>query len=310
MRIGVFGSGGVGGYFGGRLALAGEDVNFIARGAHLRAMTEHGLKVDSLAGDFQIETIKASSDPGAIGPVDLVLLAVKAWQVPEAAKAMRPMVGPATTVLPLENGVDAPAQLAAELGPDAVIGGLCKIVSFVVGPGHIRHAGFEPSIVFGELDNRRSERIERIHQVFQQAGLDATIPDDIQVAMWQKFLFIAAYSGVGALRRTPVGTLRSNPEDRSLIETAMAEIYALAHARGIELPATTIEIALAGLDRLPADATSSMQRDIMEGKPSELAAQTGAVIRMARESHIPAPTNEFIYEALQPLEAKARAAAG
>lgn len=299
MRIAVFGAGGVGGYFGGRLALAGEDVTFIARGEHLRAMNETGLKVDSIDGDFVINPVKATSNPAEVGTVDLIVVAVKAWQVPEAAKAMKPMVDRVTTVLPLENGVEAPTELAAELDQPAVIGGLCKIVSFVAGPGHIRHAGFEPSIMFGELDNRRTDRIEKILHVFSSAGLNASIPDDINVALWQKFLFIAAYSGVGALRRTPVGALRTNPEARSQIMEAMGEIYTLAHARGINLPVDVVQKSMVSVDGLPEDATSSMQRDIMEGKPSELESQTGAVVRMAHESGVAVPTNEFIYQSLK-----------
>jgi 2-dehydropantoate 2-reductase len=304
MRIAVFGAGGVGGYFGGRLALAGEDVTFIARGDHLRAMNETGLKVDSIDGDFVINPVKATSNPAEVGTVDLIVVAVKAWQVPEAAKAMKPMVDRVTTVLPLENGVEAPTELAAELGQKAVIGGLCKIVSFVAGPGHIRHAGFEPSIMFGELDNRRTDRIVKILQVFSSAGLNASIPDDINVALWQKFLFIAAYSGVGALRRTPVGALRTNPEARSEIMEAMREIYTLAYARGINLPVDVVQKSMVSVDGLPEDATSSMQRDIMAGKPSELESQTGAVVRMAHESGVAVPTNEFIYQSLKAVSAK------
>jgi 2-dehydropantoate 2-reductase len=304
MRMGVFGAGGVGGYFGGRLALAGQDVTFIARGEHLRAMKETGLQIDSLDGDFRIHPINATSDPAEAGPMDLIVVAVKAWQVTEAAKAMKPMVGPATTVMPFENGVDASAQLAAELGQESAIGGLCKIVSFVVEPGHIRHAGFAPSIMLGELDNRRSDRIEKILQAFTTAGLDATIPEDINVALWQKFLFIAAYSGVGALRRTPVGVLRRNSEDRALLLQAMEEINTLARARGINLPEDTIQKSMASIDGLPEDATSSMQRDIMDGKPSELEAQTGAIVRMALESGVDVPTNEFIYQALSEVVAR------
>ena len=306
MRIAVFGSGGVGGYFGGRLALAGEDVTFIARGEHLRALRITGLKVDSVGGDFLIHPVKTTSEPVEVTPVDLVILGVKAWQVPEAARAIRSMVGPATTVLPLQNGVDAASQLAAELGHQPVIGGLCKIVSFVVEPGHIRHAGFEPFVTFGELDNRRTERLERIHEVFSNAGVNAGIATDIQVSLWTKFLFIAAFSGIGALRRNPAGALRSNPETRRLILQAMEEIYALAHARGIALPENSIEKAIASVDSLPDDATSSMQRDIAAGKPSELEAQNGAVVRMARESGLETPMNKFIYETLKPLEMKAR----
>src|SRR6266567_3274203 len=193
MRIAVFGSGGVGGYFTGRLALAGEDVTFLARGEHLQALRNTGLNVDSMDGNFLIHPAKATAEPREVGPVELVILGVKAWQVPEAARAMKPMVGPATTVLPLQNGVDATSQLTTELGHEPVIGGLCKIVSFVVGPGHIRHAGFEPSVVLGELDNRRTDRVEKIHAAFTHAGVKAAIAPDIHVALWTKFLFIAAF---------------------------------------------------------------------------------------------------------------------
>ncbi|HLE62047.1 MAG TPA: 2-dehydropantoate 2-reductase [Pyrinomonadaceae bacterium] len=306
MRIAVLGSGGVGGYFGGRLALAGEHVTFIARGEHLKVLRTTGLKVDSIDGNFLIHPAKATAEPREVGPVDLVVLGVKAWQVPEAARAMKPMVGPETTVLPLQNGVDAALQLAAELGHEPVIGGLCKIVSCLVEPGHIRHAGFEPSVMFGELDNRRTDRIENIHAAFTHAGVKAAIASDIQVALWTKLLFIAAFSGVGALRRTPAGALRSDPETRSLLLQAMEEIYALAHARGIALPEDSVEKAIASVDSLPADGTSSMQRDIAAGKPSELEAQNGAVVRMARESGVEVPTHEFIYGKLALLEMKAR----
>src|SRR5215471_12488735 len=155
MRIAIFGTGGVGGYFGGRLAQAGEDVTFIARGDHLRAIQANGLKVESLQGDFVVNPAKAPNDVSAVGAVDLVILGVKAWQVTEAARSMKPLIGTNTTVLPMQNGVDAVPQLTAELGTDRVVGGVCKIVSFVVGPGHIRHAGFTPSLVIGEIDNRR-----------------------------------------------------------------------------------------------------------------------------------------------------------
>ncbi len=179
-------------------------------------------------------------------------------------------------------------------------------MSFVVEPGHIRHAGFEPSVTIGELDNRRTGRIEEILQAFTKAGVNAAIASDIQIALWTKFLFIAAFSGVGALKRKPAGALRRDPETRRLILQAMEEIYDLAHARGIALPKKSVERAIASVDSLPDEATSSMQRDIAAGKPSELEAQNGAVVRMARESHVAAPTHEFIYEALKPLEMKAR----
>ncbi len=298
MRVAVFGTGGVGGYFGGRLAQAGEDVTFIARGEHLRAIRANGLKVDSTSGDFVIYPAKATDDVNEVGAVDLVVLGVKAWQVPEAAQAMKPLVGPNTTVLPLQNGVDAVPQLVDELGPDKVIGGLCRIVSFVVEPGHIRHAGFTPSIIIGEIDNRRTARIETIAQAFKRAGLDISIATDIQVALWTKFLFIASFSGVGAVANAPAGVIRSDPKWRSQILSAMEEIYALAHARGVKLPPDSVATVMASVDALPEDATSSMQRDIAAGKPSELESQNGAVVRMARESGVDAPTHTLIYQRL------------
>jgi len=298
MQIVIFGTGGVGGYFGGRLAQAGEDVTFVARGEHLRAIKANGLKVDSTSGDFTINPAKATDDVKDVADAELVVLGVKAWQVPDAARAIKPIVGTNTTVLPLQNGVDAVQQLVDELGGDNVVGGLCKIVSFVVGPGHIRHAGFTPSIVIGERDNRRTDRIVTIAETFNRAGLETTIATDIQVALWMKFLFIASFSGVGAVADAPAGVIRSNPKWRAQVISAMAEIYALAHARGVKLPADAITTVMAAVDGLPADATSSMQRDIAAGKPSELESQNGAVVRMAHESGVDVPTHEHIYETL------------
>lgn len=302
MRIVVFGTGGVGGYFGGRLAQIGEDVTFIARGEHLHAIKASGLRVESRSGEFVVFPAQATDDVSEIGEVDLVIVGVKAWQVPEAARTIKPLVGPRTTVLPLQNGVDAVSQLVRELGADKVIGGLCRIFSFVVAPGHIRHAGFTPSIIIGELDNRRTERIARVEQVFKRTGLQISIADDIQVALWTKFLFIASFSGVGAVANAPAGALRADPKWRAQMRNAMEEIYALAHARGIKLPANSIDTVMGAVDGLPEDATSSMQRDIAAGKPSELESQNGAVVRMARETGVEVPTHEFIYESLRQLE--------
>jgi len=302
MRITVFGTGGVGGYFGGRLARAGEDVTFIARGEHLRAIRTTGLRVDSRDSDFVIYPAKATDDVSEVGETDLVILGVKAWQAPEAARAIKPIVGANTTVLPLQNGVEAVPQLVDELGRDNVVGGLCRIVSFVVEPGHIRHAGFTPSIIIGELDNQRTDRIVNIEQVFKRAGLEITIAADIQVALWMKFLFIASFSGVGAMANAPAGVIRSDPNWRTQILKAMEEIYTLAHARGINLPPDSIDTVMRAVDALPEDATSSMQRDIAAGKPSELEAQNGAVVRMAHEIGVDVPTHTLIYETLKPLE--------
>lgn len=307
MRIVVFGTGGVGGYFGGRLAEAGEDVTFIARGEHLNAIQRHGLRVDSPRGDFLIHPAHTTDDPAQVSIVDVVLVGVKAWQVPEAAAAIRPLVGPESIVVPLQNGVEAPDQLAAILGREHVLGGLCKIISFIAGPGHIRHAGADPTVAFGELDGRRSQRAERLLAAFERAkGLMAEIPDNIHVAMWEKFLLIASFSGVGAVTRAPMGVLRRLPQTRAMLEEVMQEILAVAQARGVVLGEAAIDRSLAFFDSLPENATASMQRDIMEVVPSELESQNGAVVRLGEAAGVPTPLNRFIYHSLLPQELKAR----
>lgn len=306
MRIAVFGTGGVGGYFGGRLARTGEDVHFIARGEHLRAIQTDGLRVDSILGDFIVEPAKVSDDPSQVGEVDVVILGVKAWDVPNAAQAMRPMVGNQTFVVPLENGVDAPEQLASVLGKEHIMGGLCQISAFIAGPGHIRHVGIEPFVAFGELDGRPSQRAEGLLQVLEAAGVKAAIPPDIQISMWEKFLFIATVSGLGAVTRAPADIYRSLPETRQMLIAAFEEIVALARARGVMLPEDTVEKRLAFVDNLPDGLLASMQRDILEGKPSELSSQNGAVVRMGAELGVPTPVHSFIYNCLLPQELRAR----
>lgn len=307
MRIAVFGAGAVGGYFGGRLAQAGEEVIFIARGAHLGALQNQGLRVDSIKGDFLIGAAQATDDPAQVGVIDAILVSVKAWQVLEAAEAMRSMVGPDTFVVPLQNGVEAPAQLAAVLGAKHVLGGLCRIISFIAGPGYIRHVGADPYVAFGELDNRSSQRVERLRQAFARAtGLTVEIPSDIQAAMWGKFLFIAALSGIGAVTRAPVGVLRSVPQTRALLIQAMEEIFDVARARDIALPDDIVDKTMAFVDSLAPHGTASMQRDIMEGRPSELESQNGAVVRLGREVDVATPVHSFIYQSLLPLELRAR----
>lgn len=306
MRIAVFGTGGAGGYFGGRLAQAGEDVTFIARGRHLQSIREHGLRVDSIKGDVVIHPAQATDTPAQVGVVDVVLLGVKAWQVPEAAKAMGTLIGPETFVVPLQNGVEAPSQLAEVLSPQHVLGGLAKIISFKVGPGQIRHAGAEPYVAFGELDGRSSARAERLRQAFEGAGVSVEIPPDIHVALWDKFLFVVSWGGVGAVTRAPIGMLRSVPETRRMLEQAMDETLAVARARKIDLPEDTIGKAIAFMDTLPPGGTTSLQRDIAEGNPSELESWNGAVVGLGKEVGVATPLNAVIYHSLLPLELHAR----
>jgi 2-dehydropantoate 2-reductase len=306
MRVAVFGTGAVGGYFGGRLAEAGEEVVFLARGEHLQALRDRGLRVESIKGDFLLQPVQATDDPAQVGTVDVVLVGVKAWQVAEAAQAMQPLIGSETFVVPLQNGVEAPGQLAAALGAEHVLGGLCKIISSRVGPGHIHHTGIEPYVAFGELDNRPSERAERLRQAFERAAVVTEIPSDIHVAMWEKFLFIVSFSGVGAVTRAPVGVLRSLPETRAMLEGAMEEVLAVAQAQGIALPQEAVPRTMAFIDGLPPGGTTSMQRDIMAGRPSELEAQNGAVVRLGREAGVATPLHAFIYASLLPLEQRAQ----
>jgi 2-dehydropantoate 2-reductase len=209
-------------------------------------------------------------------------------------------------VIYLGNGVEAPEQLGAALGAEHILGGLCRISAFIAGPGYIRHVGIEPFVVFGELDGRRSPRVERLRLAFERAGVNVSVPEDIQVAIWEKFVFISAISGVGAVARAPAGVIRSVPETRRMLEGAMEEIARLAQRRQIGLPNDIVSKTMAFIDGLSAGVTASMQRDIIEGRPSELDSQNGAVVRMGLESGVSTPIHTFIYQALLPQELKAR----
>lgn len=306
MRIAIHGVGGAGGYFGAQLARAGEEVVFIARGEHLDAIRADGLHVETPRGEIVIRPAQANDDPARVGPVDVVLVCVKAWQVVEAAHAIRPMVGPQTVVIPLQNGVEAPSQLASVLGAERVLGGLCGTFSWKAGPGRIRSIGEANFVKFGELDRRPSARTERLREAFARAGVTAEIPADIHAALWEKFLFVVPFGGVGAVTRAPVGVLRSMPETRALLEQGMREILAVARASQIALPDGVVEKTMAFVDRLAPGATTSLQRDIADGKPSELEAWNGAVVRLGRAAGTAVPLHEFIYCSLLPLESRAR----
>jgi 2-dehydropantoate 2-reductase len=306
MRIAMFGTGGAGGYFGARLIRAGEDVVFIARGEHLRAIREKGLRVDSADGDFTVTPALATDDPAAAGTVDVVFVGVKAWQVPEAAQAIPPLIGPDTFVVPLQNGVEAPDQLAEPLGREHVVGGLAKVLSFVDAPGRIRHLGGPASITLGELDHRPSERTKRLHAVLSRAGIATEIPPDIHVALWEKFLFIAPLGGVGAVTRVPVGAFRTLPETRRMLVEGVREIEAVAAARNIPLKDDVVARTMDFVDALPPAGTTSMQRDIVAGRPSELEAWNGAVVRLGSQSGVATPLHEFLYRSLLPQELTAR----
>ncbi len=306
MRIAVFGVGAVGGYFGGRLAEAGHDVVFVARGRQLAALREGGLRIESPAGDLQLPRVAVTGETES-GAFELVLLGVKAWQVAEVAPQVAALLGADGVVLPLQNGVEAAEQLARVVGSARVLGGVCRIVAQLAEPGLIRHAAVEPRIEIGELDGPPGPRVARVVRAFAgTTGVEAVAVADLKLALWEKFLFIAPMGGVGAVTRRPVGVCRSVAETRELLEAAMREIAAIARARGVGLDATAVRRTLGYVDGLPPGTTTSLQRDIAEGRPSELEAQTGAVVRLGVECGVATPANSFLYAALLPAEREAR----
>lgn len=306
MRVSVIGAGGVGGYFGGRLAASGVNTTFIVRGATLEALRASGLRVDSIAGDFAVHPVHATDDTTSVGRVDVVLTAVKAWQLDEAAIAIRPMLGDDTVVVPLENGIDAPETLMRHMSAEHVAGGLCAIVSFIVKPGHIRHAAYDPFVMFGELDNRKSARLEQLRDAFIAAGVKAEIPQDIHRSMWTKFLFIAPMSGIGAVTRVPVGVWRTSPEIREMTTEFLREIVAVAAARGVDLGEDAVAKTWERYDAMAPESTASLQRDVIAARPSELDAQLGTIVRLGAEHAINTPVTGFIYHSLLPQERTAR----
>lgn len=306
MRWLVFGSGGVGGYVGGRLAAAGESVGFVARGAHLAALRATGLRIRSPEGDLRLTRVEASADPRDLGSPDVVLVAVKSWQLAEAARALAPVLGAGTVVLPLLNGVDAADRLAEACGSQRVLKGLAILVSHISAPGEITHVGARSTIVLGEGDNRRTERVEQVRSRLEGAGIAAVVPGDIDVALWRKFLFVVPFGGVGAVARQPAGVVRAIPELRALMVDAMHEVASVGRARGVAIPADAVEQAMTALDALPADAVASLQRDLLNGRRSELDDWTGAVVRLGQDCGVPTPIHRAIYAALLPLELRAR----
>jgi 2-dehydropantoate 2-reductase len=306
MKIAFVGIGALGAYFGGRLANAGNEVVFIARGAMLEALQQNGLRVETPEGNIVLQQANATSDPKNPGQVEDVFVTTKAWQVTEAAQQIRSIVGPETVVVPLQNGVEAYDQLASALGAEHVLGGMCHIIVAVTAPGVVRHMGLDPLITIGEWDNVRTPRLGRLVGCLTAAGLEVRVPDNIQVAIWEKFEFIASFSSVGAGTRAPIGIIRSVPQTRALLERAMQEIVGLAHACGIPVPENSVATTMKFVDSLPPAGTASMQRDLIAGRPSELEAQSGAVVRLGRAKSFPTPIHEFLYTALLPGELRAR----
>ena len=305
MRIVVVGAGSVGGLFGGLLQRSGEEVAFVARGRHLAALRGGGLEVRSSLGTFAVKA-PAAEDPSALGKADAVLVAVKTWQVEEVAPRLRPLVGPGTVVVPMENGVEAADTLAAALGPGPVAGGLTHVLAWIEAPGVVRHVGPTPRVTLGEARGGESERLERLADSLRKSGMDAVVVPDIESALWEKFLFIDPLGSVGAVTRAPIGVVRETSETRVLLVAAMREVEAVARGRGVALPADAVDRSLARIDALPPDGTASMHRDIVAGKPSELLEQTGAVVRLGAKARVPTPVHEVLFASLLPQETQAR----
>lgn len=307
MKIAVFGSGAIGGYFGGRLAQAGNDVTFIARGKHLDAIVARGLQVNSISGDFTIHPAKATERVEEVGIVDIVLCGVKSWQVSEVADAIGLLVGPDTVIIPIQNGVEAHTVLSGSIGAEHILPGLCKMISMIEAPGRIRHAGVDPYLALGEVDGRLTPRVQKIARLFANArGITVDASEHIIADLWKKFMLIAPWSGIGALTRSPIGVFRSQPETRKLLVTSVREVFEVARANGVEIAEGAIDAIVDFMDQLPPEGTASMQRDIMEGRPSELHEQSGAVVRLGEKGGVQTPVTRFIYHSLLPLERKAR----
>ncbi len=310
-KIAVVGAGGVGGYFAGVLARNGAWVGLLARGEHLAAIRRGGLQVQTPDGEFAVTPARVSSDPSEIGPVHAVLVAVKAWQVADVVGQIQPMLRPESRVLPMQNGIEAPAILRRNLRPELVLDGVCRIVSEIVAPGKIRHVGVQPTVHFAEADGGELTATSlALREALSAAGVVVHAPTNARLAIWEKLHFLASLSAVAAVARAPVGGIRGNAASRELVFQAMREVARVAAAAGVPLPEDALARSVAMFENMPAESTVSMQRDVEAGRPSELDAIVGVVVRLGREHGVPTPVMETLYAALLPQEEQARSARG
>jgi 2-dehydropantoate 2-reductase len=300
VKIAIFGSGGVGGYFGAKLAAAGEDVTFLARGAHLKAMQDGGLHVESPQGSFHLPTVQATDRPQAVGPVDVVLFTVKMYDVDASAATLQPMIGPHTVVITLQNGVEAMDMVAAHVGAGHVAGGAAYVVVVVDQPGHLRHTTAQ-SLVFGERDGRRSDRLVAFEQAGKRAGFGAKVSTQVEADLWIKFVRLSTWSGMTSVTRSPMGVVRDDPTLFAMMMTAIDEAIAVGTARGITLPPDLVETTLGMIRNFPAASKSSMLEDLERGRRLELPWLSGAVVRLGKAVGVPTPTHQFITAVLTPF---------
>lgn len=301
MRIAIMGSGGVGGYYGALLARAGNDVTFIARGAHLDAMRKKGLLVKTDTEEIHVQPVQATDDPSEIEPVDAVLFSTKLYDTVSAARLIKPIIGPDTIVVTVQNGVSSPDMLSAELGAGHVLGGSTYIISHLEGPGVIRHMGTFKQIQFGELDGQITDRAKAFETACAEAGIDVVLSENILVRMWQKFIPLTVMSGLTSATRSPMGTITSDPNLTQLAKDAIAEVVAVGRAKGIPLDDDTEEKTFAGAASAPPETKASMLVDLERGKPMELPWLSGTVDKMGQELGVPTPTHHFITTVLTPF---------
>ena len=301
MRIAVIGAGGVGGAFGAALAKAGADVTFVARGAHLKAMRENGLRIEGGRGETLIRPAQATDDPASIGPVDFVLFCVKLWDVESAGEAIKPLIGPATAVIPLQNGIDSAERLIPILGARAVMGGVAQISAVIAEPGVIRQTGAFMRLIFGELEGGKSARGDAFLALCQKAGFDATHSDRIMTELWMKFILLASNAAMTAATRMPIGILRDDPDTNALFEKTYAEVVAVGRAKGIALPDDAVEKILGFNRNAPPAMMASMAHDLMRGNRIELPWLSGKVVALGRQLGVPTPVHEILYAVLKPF---------
>ncbi|GAA4275370.1 2-dehydropantoate 2-reductase [Aquimarina mytili] len=308
MHIVIIGVGGVGGYFGGKISHSGQKVTLVARGKHLEAIKKNGLQVKSIDGDFVAKPFMVTDAIEEIEMVDLVLICTKSWQVSQAAELIKPILKEETIVIPLQNGADNAERLLSVLDAKHILGGLCKIYSKIEAPGVISHFGHSPEVVYGETDKSSTERLLKVKEVFDKAGFNNTISKDIYVDIWSKFMFIATVSGLGALTRATIGEMYENQKTRQILEQTATEIYEVGKAKGVALQKDLVDRIMMFISKQPYDSTASTQRDIIEGRPSELDNFNGFIVKEGKKLGIATPANTFVYSCLQPMETKARLA--
>ena len=301
MRIAVMGAGALGCYFGGKIAVAGGDIAFVARGAHLDALREDGLRIESALGDLHLPQVHATDDPGKVGPVDLILFLVKLYDTEQAAEAMAPMIGPDTVVLTFQNGVSSARRIGAIAGENRVINGIALIPADIRAPGIVRHTGPFARLVFGEIDGTESTRCTAILSALTAAGIDAALAPDISVKIWEKFIMLSALSAITALTRLPIGAILADPHCAQLFRSAIDETWSVGRAECAGLSEDAADRAMELVNGLPYEVRASMLDDLERGKRLELADLSGEVVRLGEIHNIATPTHTTVFRALHPF---------